>query len=79
MLAIIADTSNHIAALQPQPSLPHCHGSTAAKSYDHDRDGTMLGAVGSKFRIAEHETVITAIRYEGDRLTMSHDLFNRRA
>ena len=80
-LAIIADTySNHNG--------PHNHNhpylsamvNNGSVSYDHDRDGThtMLGGCEVKFRNVEHETVI-AIRYEGDRLTVSHDLHNRRA
>jgi len=80
-LAIIADTySNHNG--------PHNHNhpylsamvNNGSVSYDHDRDGThtMLGGCEVKFRNVQHETVI-AIRYEGDRLTVSHDLHNRRA
>ena len=80
-LAIIADTySNHNG--------PHNHNhpylsamvNNGSVSYDHDRDGThtMLGGCEVKFRNMEHETVI-AVRYEGDRLTVSHDLHNRRA
>jgi len=80
-LAIIADTySNHNG--------PHNHNhpylsamvNNGSLSYDHDRDGThtMLGGCEVKFRNMEHETVI-AIRYEGDKLTVSHDLSNRRA
>ena len=47
-------------------------------SYDHDRDGThtMLGGCQVKFRNKVHETVV-AVRYEGDRLTLSHDFDNR--
>ena len=47
-------------------------------SYDHDRDGThtMLGGCEVKFRNKAHETVV-AVRYEGDRLTLSHDFDNR--
>lgn len=80
-LAIIGDTySNHNG--------PHNHNhpylsamlNNGSISYDHDRDGThtMLGGCEVKFRNMEHETVL-AIRYEGDRLTVSHDLKNRRA
>jgi len=80
-LAIIADTySNHNG--------PHNHNhpylsamvNNGSLSYDHDRDGThtMLGGCEVKFRNMEHETLI-AIRYEGDKLTVSHDLSNRRA
>ena len=49
-------------------------------SYDHDRDGThtMLGGCEVKFRNMQHETWI-AIRYENDKLTVSHDLKNKRA
>ena len=80
-LAIIADTySNHNG--------PHNHNhpylsamvNNGSLSYDHDRDGThtMLGGCEVKFRNMEHETLI-AIRYEEDKLTVSHDLSNRRA
>jgi mannose-binding lectin 2 len=79
-LAIIADTySNHNG--------PHNHNhpylsamlNNGSITYDHDRDGThtMLGGCEVKFRNLEHDTVI-AIRYEGDKLTVSHDLENRR-
>ena len=79
-LAIIADTySNHNG--------PHNHNhpylsamvNNGSLSYDHDRDGThtMLGGCEVKLRNMEHETVI-AIRYEGDKLTVSHDLDNKR-
>ena len=79
-LAIIADTySNHNG--------PHNHNhpylsamvNNGSLSYDHDTDGThtMIGGCEVKFRNMEHETVI-AIRYEGDKLTVSHDLNNRR-
>ena len=49
-------------------------------SYDHDRDGThtMLGGCEVKFRNMQHETWM-AIRYENDKLTVSHDLHNKRA
>merc|ERR1711970_335287 len=49
-------------------------------SYDHDRDGThtMLGGCTLQFRNMKHETWI-AIRYEDDKLTVSHDLYNKRA
>ena len=48
--------------------------------YDHDRDGThtMVGGCEVKFRNLEHDTYVS-IRYEGDVLTVSHDLGNRRA
>jgi len=80
-LAIIADTySNHNG--------PHNHNhpylsamvNNGSMSYDHDRDGThtMLGGCEVKFRNPKHETYI-AIRYENDRLTVSHDLDNKRA
>ena len=79
-LAIIADTySNHNG--------PHNHNhpylsamlNNGSLSYDHDRDGThtMLGGCEVKFRNVEHETLI-AVRYEGDKLTVSHDLENKR-
>lgn len=80
-LAIIADTySNHNG--------PHNHNhpylsamvNNGTISYDHDRDGThtMIGGCEVKFRNMQHETYV-AIRYENDKLTVSHDLENRRA
>jgi len=80
-LAIIADTySNHNG--------PHNHNhpylsamvNNGTLSYDHDRDGThtMIGGCEVKFRNIPHETYI-AIRYEDDKLTVSHDLENRRS
>jgi len=80
-LVIMADTySNHNG--------PHNHNhpyvsamiNNGSMSYDHDRDGThtMLGGCEVKFRNFNHETWL-AIRYEGDKLTVSHDLQNKRA
>merc|ERR1719187_1681876 len=80
-LVIIADTySNHNG--------PHNHNhpylsamvNNGSQSYDHDRDGThtMIGGCEVKFRNMKHETYI-AIRYENDKLTVSHDLNNKRA
>lgn len=80
-LAIIADTySNHNG--------PHNHNhpyvsamiNNGSLHYDHDRDGThtMLGGCEMKFRNLPHETWM-AIRYENDKLTVSHDIQNKRA
>ncbi|XP_023342945.1 vesicular integral-membrane protein VIP36 [Eurytemora carolleeae] len=78
-LAVIVDTySNHNG--------PHNHNhpyvsamiNNGTLSYDHDRDGThtMLGGCEVKFRNFQHETWL-AIRYENDKLTVSHDLHNK--
>lgn len=80
-LAIIADTySNHNGPHNHQHPYLSAMVNNASLSYDHDRDGThtMLGGCEVKFRNLPHETWF-AIRYENDRLTVSHDLANKRA
>eukprot|EP00088_Acartia_fossae_P068691 TRINITY_DN8763_c0_g1_i1.p1 TRINITY_DN8763_c0_g1~~TRINITY_DN8763_c0_g1_i1.p1 ORF type:complete len:328 (+),score=38.70 TRINITY_DN8763_c0_g1_i1:53-1036(+) len=80
-LVILADTySNHNG--------PHNHNhpyvsamiNNGTMSYDHDRDGThtTVGGCEVKFRNMNHETWL-AIRYENDKLTVSHDLQNKNA
>lgn len=79
-LAIIADTySNHNGPHNHQHPYLSVMVNNGSLSYDHDRDGThtMLGGCEVKFRNKPHETVV-AVRYEGDRLTLSHDFDNRR-
>jgi len=80
-LAIIADTySNHNGPHNHQHPYLSAMVNNGSLSYDHDRDGThtMLGGCEVKFRNTPHETWM-AIRYENDRLTVSHDLNNKRA
>jgi len=80
-LAIIGDTySNHMARHNHQHPYMSAMVNNGSISYDHDRDGTdtMLGGCEVKFRNMQHETWI-AIRYENDRLTLSHDLDDKRA
>jgi len=79
-LAIIGDTYSN----QNTPNHQHPYLSAMVNngsvSYDHDRDGkgTMLGGCEVKFRNKQHETWI-AIRYENDKLTLSHDINDKRA
>jgi len=80
-LAIIADTySNHNGPHNHQHPYLSAMVNNGSLSYDHDRDGThtMLGGCEVKFRNLNHETWY-AVRYENDRLTVSHDLANKRA
>jgi len=80
-LAIIADTySNHNGPHNHQHPYLSAMINNGSVSYDHDRDGThtMLGGCTLQFRNMKHETWV-AIRYEEDRLTVSHDLHNKRA
>jgi len=80
-LAIIADTySNHNGPHNHQHPYLSAMVNNGSLTYDHDRDGThtMLGGCETKFRNFQHETWI-AIRYENDKLTVSHDLANKRA
>jgi len=80
-LAIIADTySNHNGPHNHQHPYLSAMVNNGSLSYDHDRDGTntMIGGCEVKFRNLNHETWF-AIRYENDRLTVSHDLANKRA
>jgi len=80
-LAIIADTySNHMARTNFQHPYLSAMVNNGSVSYDHEKDGkgTMLGGCEVKFRNKQHETWIT-IRYENDRLTISHDLQNKRS
>jgi len=80
-LAIIGDTYNNNKGpnnhQHPYLSAMVNNGSI---SYDHDKDGanTMLGGCVGKFRNKQHETWM-AIRYENDKLTVSHDILNKRA
>lgn len=80
-LSIIADTySNHNGPHNHQHPYISAMVNNGTLTYDHDRDGThtMLGGCEVKFRNFQHETWL-AIRYENDRLTLSHDLQNKRA
>jgi len=80
-LAIIADTySNHNGPHNHQHPYLSAMVNNGSLTYDHDRDGThtMLGGCEVKFRNFQHETWV-AIRYENDKLTVSHDLNNKRA
>eukprot|EP00090_Calanus_glacialis_P044652 TRINITY_DN7993_c0_g1_i4.p1 TRINITY_DN7993_c0_g1~~TRINITY_DN7993_c0_g1_i4.p1 ORF type:complete len:329 (-),score=69.60 TRINITY_DN7993_c0_g1_i4:243-1229(-) len=80
-LTIIGDTySNHNAHNNHQHPYLSAMVNNGSVSYDHERDGkgTMLGGCEVKFRNMQHETWI-AIRYENDKLTISHDLHNKRA
>ena len=80
-LAIIGDTySNHNAHNNHQHPYLSAMVNNGSVSYDHERDGkgTMLGGCEVKFRNMQYETWI-AIRYENDKLTISHDLHNKRA
>jgi len=80
-LVIVADTySNHKGPHNHQHPYLSAMVNNGSVSYDHDKDGThtMLGGCHVKFRNMQHETWI-AIRYENDKLTVSHDLKNKRA
>eukprot|EP00092_Neocalanus_flemingeri_P006872 GFUD01007418.1.p1 GENE.GFUD01007418.1~~GFUD01007418.1.p1 ORF type:complete len:328 (+),score=47.14 GFUD01007418.1:51-1034(+) len=80
-LAIIGDTySNHNGPQNHQHPYLSAMVTNGSESYDHDKDGThtMLGGCEVKFRNMNHETWI-AIRYENDKLTVSHDITNKRA
>lgn len=80
-LAIIADTySNHNGPHNHQHPYLSAMVNNGSLSYDHDRDGThtMLGGCEVKFRNLQHDTWF-AVRYENDKLTVSHDLQNKRA
>jgi len=80
-LSIIADTySNHNGPHNHQHPYLSAMVNNGSMTYDHDRDGThtMLGGCEVKFRNFQHETWI-AIRYENDKLIVSHDLNNKRA
>merc|ERR1719312_475687 len=80
-LAIIADTySNHNGQHNHNHPYVSAMVNNGSLSYDHDRDGThtMLGGCEVKFRNFNHETWL-AIRYENNKLTVSHDLSNKRA
>jgi len=80
-LVIIADTySNHNGQHNHNHPYVSAMINNGSLSYDHDRDGThtMLGGCEVKFRNFNHETWL-AIRYENNKLTVSHDLSNKRA
>jgi len=80
-LAIMVDTySNHNGAHNHNHPYISAMINNGTLTYDHDRDGThtMLGGCEVKFRNFNHETWV-AIRYENDRLTISHDLANMNA
>jgi len=79
-LAIIGDTySNHKSPKSHKHPYVSAMINNGSISYDHDRDGkgTMLGGCEVSFRNQQHETWL-AVRYEGDTLTISHDLHNKR-
>jgi len=79
-LAIMADTySNQLSPTKHQHPYLSAMVNNGSLAYDHDKDGslTSIGGCEVKFRNLQHETWI-AIRYEGDTLTVSHDLDNKR-
>ena len=77
----MADTySNHLSPHKHQPPYLSAMINNGSLGYDHDKDGslTMIGGCEVKFRNFNHETWL-AVRYEDDKLTVSHDLDNKRA
>merc|ERR1712181_107466 len=77
----MADTySNHLSPQKHQHPYLSAMINNGSLGYDHDKDGslTMIGGCEVKFRNFNHETWL-AVRYEDDRLTVSHDLDNKRA
>lgn len=80
-LGIMADTySNHLSPHKHQHPYLSAMINNGSLQYDHDKDGslTMIGGCEVKFRNMNHETWF-AVRYEDDRLSVSHDLDNKRA
>ena len=80
-LAIMADTySNHLSPSKRTHPYLSAMVNNGSLAYDHDKDGslTMIGGCEVKFRNLQHETWL-AVRYEDDKLTVSHDLENKRA
>ena len=80
-LAIMADTySNHLSPSKHTHPYLSAMVNNGSLAYDHDKDGslTMIGGCEVKFRNLQHETWL-AVRYEDDKLTVSHDLENKRA
>ena len=80
-MAIMADTySNHLSPSKHQHPYLSAMINNGSLEYDHDKDGSMtsIGGCEVKFRNLNHETWL-AVRYEDDRLTVSHDLENKRA
>jgi len=80
-LAIIADTySNHNGPHNHQHPYLSAMVNNGSVAYDHDRDGThqVVGGCELKFRNKDYETLV-AIRYEGNKLTVSHDVDNKRS
>jgi len=79
-LAILADTySNHNGPHNHQHPYLSALVNNGSVQYDHDRDGThqIVGGCELKFRNKDYETLI-AVRYEGNKLTVSHDVDNKR-
>ena len=80
-LAIMADTySNHLSPSKHTHPYLSAMVNNGSLAYDHDKDGslTMIGGCEAKFRNLQHETWLS-VRYEDDKLTVSHDLENKRA
>ena len=80
-LAIMEDTySNHLSPSKHNHPYLSAMINNGSLTYDHDKDGslTMIGGCEVKFRNMNHETWFT-VRYEDDKLTVSHDLDNKRA
>jgi len=79
-LAVLADTySNHNGPHNHQHPYLSALVNNGSIQYDHDTDGThqVVGGCELKFRNKDYETLI-AIRYEGNKLTVSHDVDNKR-
>jgi mannose-binding lectin 2 len=75
-LAVIADTySNHNSPHNHKHPYLSAMVNNGSVAYDHDKDGTrtMLGGCEVTFRNLPHETWLS-VRYEADRLTVSHHL-----
>jgi len=80
-LAILGDTySNHNGPHNHQHPYLSAIINNGSVGYDHDRDGThqIVGGCELKFRNKDYETLV-AIRYEGNRLSVSHDVDNKRS
>jgi len=79
-LAVIADTfRNHNGPNNLQHPYLTAIVNNGSAAYDNDKDGKdqSVGGCELKFRNKDYETLI-AIRYEGNRLTVSHDVDNKR-
>lgn len=80
-LAVILDTySNHNGPHNHQHPYISAMINNGTLHYDHDRDGThtQLDGCEAKFRNLDYDTYLS-VRYEGDTLTVSTDIENKKA